>query len=103
MVSNRVFGEGFFVASLLLNSLGVSSRSLTWALWKQLEPTTSFIIVLVFNYVACIPVLLCVGLFSMYHFYSMAYNTTTIEGWEKDKVATMMRRGHIEEVCFYFP
>jgi hypothetical protein len=25
-------------------------------------------------------------------------NTTTIEGWEKDKAATMVRRGKIREV-----
>jgi len=27
-------------------------------------------------------------------------NTTTIEGWEKDKVATMVRRGRIQDVKF---
>lgn len=26
-------------------------------------------------------------------------NTTTIEGWEKDKAATMVRRGQVREVC----
>lgn len=30
-------------------------------------------------------------------------NTTTIEGWEKDKVATMVRRGKISEVCIPAP
>lgn len=35
---------------------------------------------------------------SMYHFYCLATNTTTIEGWEKDKVATLVRRGKIHEV-----
>jgi len=36
---------------------------------------------------------------SIYHFYCLSTNTTTIEGWEKDKVATLVRRGKIHEVC----
>ncbi|KAH7880993.1 DHHC palmitoyltransferase-domain-containing protein [Lentinula edodes] len=52
------------------------------------------------NFVACIPVLLSVGAFSIYHFNGISNNTTTIEGWEKDKVATMIRRGKIQDVKF---
>lgn len=37
---------------------------------------------------------------SLYHFYCILGNTTTIEGWEKDKVATLIRRGKIREVKF---
>lgn len=57
---------------------------------------------LVLNYALCIPVLLLVGMFSLYHFYCLSINTTTIESWEKDKVATMIRRGKIREVRLYF-
>lgn len=35
---------------------------------------------------------------SLYHFHGLLRNTTTIEGWEKDKVATMVRKGKIHEV-----
>lgn len=35
---------------------------------------------------------------SCYHIYCLLTNTTTIEGWEKDKVATLVRRGKIREV-----
>ena len=35
---------------------------------------------------------------SGYHIYCLLTNTTTIEGWEKDKVATLIRRGKIREV-----
>lgn len=35
---------------------------------------------------------------SLYHFYSLLGNSTTIEGWEKDKVATLVRRGKMREV-----
>lgn len=36
--------------------------------------------------------------YSLYHFYSLLSNTTTIEGWEKDKAAMLRRHGKIEEV-----
>jgi len=52
------------------------------------------------NYAACGPVMLAVGLFSLYHFYCASNNTTTIEGWEKDKVATLVRRGKIRDLEF---
>lgn len=53
---------------------------------------------LVLNYAAVIPVLFSVGVLSLYHFYCMMSNTTTIENWEKDKVSTMVRKGKIKEV-----
>ncbi|KAJ3511353.1 hypothetical protein NLJ89_g4144 [Agrocybe chaxingu] len=58
------------------------------------EPSTMELIMIILNYVACIPVLLAVGGFRL------AGNTTTIEGWEKDKVATLVRRGKTQEVKF---
>ena len=36
----------------------------------------------------------------MYHFYCLFTNTTTIEGWEKDKVARLIKRGKIKDVRF---
>lgn len=77
------------------------------------------LIFVILNYATCIPVLLAVGGFrlvvitstcihlsnpllldkiSLYHFYRLMGNTTTIEGWEKDKVATLVRHGKIHEV-----
>ncbi|KAH7916458.1 zf-DHHC-domain-containing protein [Hygrophoropsis aurantiaca] len=64
------------------------------------EPTGLELIFIIMNYVFSIPVLLAVGAFSLYHFYSLLGNTTTIEGWEKDKAATLRRRGKIQEVKF---
>ena len=55
-------------------------------------------VLLVLNFALCIPVLLLVGGFSLYHFYCAMCNTTTIEGWEKDRVATMVRRGRVRDV-----
>jgi len=72
-------------------------------------------ILIILNYVTCLPVLLAVGGFrfvlvtriysecsrmcSIYHFNALLGNTTTIERWEKDKAAIMVRRGKISEVC----
>jgi hypothetical protein len=39
-------------------------------------------------------------MFSMYHLYLAAGNSTTIEGWEKDKVATLVRRGKIHDIKY---
>ncbi|KAH9947138.1 zf-DHHC-domain-containing protein [Amylocystis lapponica] len=58
------------------------------------------LILIVLNYVACIPVLVAVGGFSLFHLWSLAGNTTTIEGWEKDKVATLVRHGKLQEIKF---
>lgn len=55
---------------------------------------------LVFNFSTCVPVWLCVGGFSIYHLILASGNTTTIERWEKDKVATMVRRGKIKEITY---
>ncbi|EJC98733.1 zf-DHHC-domain-containing protein [Fomitiporia mediterranea MF3/22] len=63
-------------------------------------PDTVEFIFMILNYVTCVPVLLGVGGFSLYHFYCLSNNTTTIEGWEKDKVATLVKRGKIHEVKF---
>lgn len=67
---------------------------------SQPEPTLWDVLFLVFNFAACVPVWLCVGLFSCYHLYLAAGNSTTIEGWEKDKVATLVRRGKIAEIKY---
>ncbi|KAF8808081.1 zf-DHHC-domain-containing protein [Phlegmacium glaucopus] len=64
------------------------------------EPSTLELIMIILNYVTCIPVLLAVGGFSLYHFYGLIYNATTIESWEKDKMAVMVRRGETREVKF---
>ncbi|OAX40056.1 zf-DHHC-domain-containing protein [Rhizopogon vinicolor AM-OR11-026] len=64
------------------------------------EPTGFELIFIILNYVFVVPVILVVGTFSLYHFYSLLRNTTTIEGWEKDKAAMLRRHGKIEEVKF---
>ncbi|KAG1754926.1 DHHC palmitoyltransferase-domain-containing protein [Suillus paluster] len=58
------------------------------------EPTGADLIFIILNYVFVVPVILVVGAFSLLG------NTTTIEGWEKDKAAMLRRHGKIEEVKF---
>lgn len=84
---------------------------------EQVEPDGIELVFIVLNFTTCIPVLLSVGIFrycdlseigeignlmfrSLWHFYSMTQNTTTIESWEKDKAATLLRKGKIHEVRF---
>ncbi|KAG0707434.1 DHHC palmitoyltransferase-domain-containing protein [Suillus ampliporus] len=64
------------------------------------EPAGFELIFIILNYVFVAPVILVVGAFSVYHFLSLLGNTTTIEGWEKDKAAVLRRHGKIEEVKF---
>ncbi|EIN13917.1 zf-DHHC-domain-containing protein [Punctularia strigosozonata HHB-11173 SS5] len=64
------------------------------------EPSGVELIFIVLNYVTCVPVICAVGAFSIYHFYCLLANSTTIEGWEKDKAATLVRRGKIQEIKF---
>ncbi|EPQ28894.1 uncharacterized protein PFL1_03695 [Pseudozyma flocculosa PF-1] len=83
---------------LVMLSMRVLDRWNRFGYWR--EPTTREMLCLVANYALCIPVLLMVGMFSAYHFYCIAINQTTIESWEKDKVATLIRRGKIRKVRY---
>lgn len=95
MITFRAFGEiNFLVRSIFLSS--PSPRPKCDA--PQKPPSTLEITMLILNYTLCVPVLIAVGTFSLYHLWSAAGNTTTIESWEKDKVASLKRRGKIREV-----
>ncbi|PWZ00626.1 zf-DHHC-domain-containing protein, partial [Testicularia cyperi] len=83
---------------LVMVSLRVLDRFNSWGYWR--EPTSREMLWMVVNYVLCIPVLLLVGAFSIYHFYCAATNQTTIESWEKDRVQTMIRRGKIRKLKY---
>ncbi|EST07600.2 Zinc finger, DHHC-type, palmitoyltransferase [Kalmanozyma brasiliensis GHG001] len=70
----------------------------SYGYWR--EPGTSEVVWLVINYALCIPVWVLVGCFSAYHFYCAAVNQTTIESWEKERVATMVRRGRVRKIKY---
>ncbi|TFK56613.1 palmitoyltransferase PFA4 [Heliocybe sulcata] len=102
------FNYGHFVRFLFYVDLAcsyhlamVTRRVFHWMdprYWE--EPSTKELVLTILNYTACIPVILSVGAFSIYHFYCLLGNTTTIEGWEKDKVARLVRHGKINEIKF---
>ncbi|OAV98273.1 hypothetical protein PTTG_00322 [Puccinia triticina 1-1 BBBD Race 1] len=80
MISKRVFGEFAYGP----------------------EPSKTEMIFLVLNYVACLPVILAVGVFSLYHLWAAVSNTTTIEGWEKEKARELRRKGRIQQFSYPF-
>lgn len=57
---------------------------------------------LILNYVACLPVILAVGCFSIYHTWALLSNVTTIEGWEKEKAIELRRKGRIHQFTYPF-
>lgn len=67
----------------------------------QADPTTSYMIILILNYATSFPVLLAVGCFTIYHLFCVLSNSTTIEGFEKEKVASLRRRGRIADDARY--
>ncbi|GAA5868652.1 hypothetical protein JCM8547_003769 [Rhodosporidiobolus lusitaniae] len=87
----------FFVDAACSYHLWMITKRAFSSLAFFVEPSTSQMVILVANYVLCVPVLLAVGVFSLFHLWSIVTNTTTIEGWEKDKVASLKRRGKIRE------
>lgn len=65
-------------------------------MWRS--PSTLTMVLLILNFCLCLPTFLLVGSFSIYHFWCLCTNSTTIEGWEKDKVEIMIQKGRIDEV-----
>ncbi|GHJ84634.1 hypothetical protein NliqN6_1036 [Naganishia liquefaciens] len=110
--TNRRAGVGFrnqghFLRFLVWVDFGMAchiviilSRMRAFATWSSPEPTTADVLWMVINLAIGVPVWLCVGIFSLYHLYIAAGNSTTIEGWEKDRVATLVRRGKIKEIKY---
>ncbi|KAF8585118.1 zf-DHHC-domain-containing protein [Ramaria rubella] len=82
----------------MLTARALSAYDTARGYW--IEPSSTELVFIILNYVFCVPVILAVGAFSGYHIYCLLTNTTTIEGWEKDKVATLIRRGKIREIKF---
>ncbi|ETW87155.1 hypothetical protein HETIRDRAFT_166687 [Heterobasidion irregulare TC 32-1] len=102
------FNYGHFIRFLFFVDLSCIYHA-TMVTWRVLDtsgerfytpPGGIELVFIILNYATCVPVLIMVGAFSLYHFYCLLGNTTTIEGWEKDKVATLVRRGKIREIKF---
>ncbi|KAG0207037.1 Palmitoyltransferase [Mortierella sp. NVP41] len=65
-------------------------------------PTEEQIILIVVDLCLDGSVLFGISILTIYHFWCISSNTTTIESWEKDRVLTIIRRGKVREVkCPY--
>lgn len=73
---------------------------MTGGFWRS--PSTAVMVWLLLNFIFCGLTLMIVGAFSIFHFWSMCANTTTIEGSEMEKVDRMIRRGRIPQVDYPF-
>ncbi|KXN74071.1 zf-DHHC-domain-containing protein [Conidiobolus coronatus NRRL 28638] len=58
------------------------------------------VIIIVLNLIANVPTVILVGLLSIFQFYGLFENTTTIEGLEKDKVVEFVRKGYVDELRY---
>ncbi|KAL7424244.1 Palmitoyltransferase [Cryptotrichosporon argae] len=101
------YNQGHFIRFLLWVDMAtfyhlcmLGSRVYDYGRYSWTEPTLRELLFIIFNFAACAPVFLCVFFFSIYHVYLATGNSTTIEGWEKDKVATLVRRGKIKEIKY---
>ncbi|EGF99803.1 uncharacterized protein MELLADRAFT_40044 [Melampsora larici-populina 98AG31] len=103
------FNHGHFVRFLAFVNLGCSYH--IWLISKRAfgrysyygpPPTTTEMLFLITNYVACMPVVLAVGVMSLYHLWSLLNNTTSIEGWEKENAQKLRRKGRINQFTFPF-
>ncbi|KOS13108.1 hypothetical protein Malapachy_16210 [Malassezia pachydermatis] len=66
------------------------------------RPSTMEAVMIVLNYMLGIPTIALVTFLTLYHYYLLATNTTSIESWEKDRVARQIRRGQIPFTRFPF-
>ncbi|WFD35641.1 protein S-acyltransferase [Malassezia cuniculi] len=66
------------------------------------RPTTTEMVVIILNYLMCLPVILIIFFLAIYHTWLISGNTTTIEAWEVDRVHTQIRRGIIPHVRYPF-
>ncbi|KAL1923655.1 uncharacterized protein VTP21DRAFT_8635 [Calcarisporiella thermophila] len=67
-----------------------------------ISPTNTELVFLALNLVFDFGVLFSVGILSLFQLYGISTNATTIEGWEKDKVKKMIRRGKIPPLKYPF-
>ncbi|KIM70265.1 hypothetical protein SCLCIDRAFT_1161245 [Scleroderma citrinum Foug A] len=92
----------FFVDACCSYHLFMVTRRAFWFMGRRYfdEPTFAELLFIVTNYVTVVPVLLIVGAMSLYQFYGLLVNTTTIERFEKDKAAILRRHGKFHEMKY---
>lgn len=90
----------YFVSRYLKPSLGPRLCLTLDPSRPQHPPSTFEVVLLVANLVFGAITLLAVGLFTLSHYWRVVSNTSTIEAYEKEKVATLIRRGKIQAIKY---
>lgn len=106
------YNQGYFIrflfyvdiSCLICITLLASRLSQVWGdsyyTWYYVRESLVELTMIVLNLVLAVPVLLSVGGLSIYHFYYLFTNTTTIESMEKDKAAKLAQRGRISQLKY---
>ncbi|WFD29655.1 protein S-acyltransferase [Malassezia sp. CBS 17886] len=97
----------FTTAVVLAGAFHLAMISLRVADWWNLSwyyraPSTTGMVFLILNYLMCMPAVLLTGFLALYHYHLVCTNTTSVETWEKDRVARQVRRGQIAYVRYPF-
>ena len=92
-----VLASGYHLVMVTLRVLDHWNRD-----WYMRRPTTTEAVMLVLNYLFCIPTVLMTSFLFLYHCYLLCTNTTSVESWERERVSRQVRRGLIPYTSFPF-
>ncbi|KAF9282481.1 Palmitoyltransferase [Mortierella alpina] len=89
-----------FCLTLLIWRIVDAIKNETYYMYRHDGPTKVQIIFMAVNIMVDGGVLLAVGILCIYHLWSMASNTSTIEVWEQEKVEAMIKKGKLRMTKF---
>ncbi|CAO3568185.1 unnamed protein product [Mortierella alpina] len=89
-----------FCLALLIWRIVDAIHNETYYMYRHDGPTKLQIIFMAVNIMVDGGVLLAVGILCIYHLWSMASNTSTIEVWEQEKVEAMIKKGKLRMTKF---
>ncbi|ORX94705.1 zf-DHHC-domain-containing protein [Basidiobolus meristosporus CBS 931.73] len=94
---------GICLYLLCVRAYEIYDDSVHFRYWYKPYPSTFELIILLLATCADGLVLILVGFLSGQQFWSMCVNTTTIEGWENEKIDEMVSKGRIDKEKVQFP
>ncbi|KAF9955687.1 Palmitoyltransferase, partial [Mortierella alpina] len=89
-----------FCLALLIWRIVDAIQNDVYYMYRHDGPTKLQVIFMAVNIVVDGGVLLAVGILCIYHLWCMASNTSTIEVWEQEKVAAMVKKGKLPRTKF---
>ncbi|KAF9950706.1 Palmitoyltransferase [Mortierella alpina] len=89
-----------FCLALLIWRIVDAIQNDTYYMYRHDGPTKLQVIFMAVNIIVDGGVLLAVGILCIYHLWSMASNTSTIEVWEQEKVEAMIKKGKLRMTKF---